>query len=67
MDDAFVDGCGLPRQVKRETHGFSRLGQVNRIFSDKAECGGHDTSSEENRHWEQNQLPMPVFFVQYSR
>jgi hypothetical protein len=34
MDDAFVDGCGLPRQVKREAHGFSRVGQVT-DFNDK--------------------------------
>jgi ribosomal protein S18 acetylase RimI-like enzyme len=25
MDDAFVDGCGLPHQMKRKAHGFIRV------------------------------------------
>jgi hypothetical protein len=28
LDEAIVDGCGLPRQMKREAHGFSRAEQV---------------------------------------
>ncbi len=24
LDEVFVDGCGLPRQMKREAHGLSR-------------------------------------------
>jgi hypothetical protein len=27
MDDAFMDGCGLPRQMKREANDFSRVGK----------------------------------------
>jgi len=42
LDEAIVDGCGLPRQMKREAHGdqreclrcFSRVEQVTLIHDD---------------------------------